>query len=285
MGNMTRLQLNTLLQWSRRRGRNCSLSIIAVEERVSKTAVQKAIAKLLEYGYMDTNHELTEEGWAVAEAKEKQLYLLKNWMRVHHVDASEWEDASVLLTEMGPSFIEVITGEGLFSSICRGSAGHFHESLLRGQDLSPFFYPSMYDAEFTLLKYRNEEELSMSDRAFEKPACFSVGKDCSEIILKRKKMVVNLPETKEAIIGMMRSLNYSIDSRQRSPKVSDNMVRIPSSDITWHCDTEKGILTGRLEVSFTCTAMNHAPDSNTAVLRITISGHDMGKRRKKLKKV
>ncbi|MCD7998767.1 MAG: hypothetical protein LUH21_16210 [Clostridiales bacterium] len=285
MENMTKLQLNTLLQWSRRRGRNRSLAIIAEEERVSKTAVQKAMAKLEEYGYMNPDHELTEEGWAVAEAREKQLYLLKNWMRVHHVDASEWEDASVLLTEMGPSFIEVMTGEGLFCSICRGSADHPHETLLRGRDLSPFFYPAMYEAEFTLCQCRDETKLSMSDRAFEKPACFSVGKDYSEIILKRKKMVEKRPETDEAIMGMIRSMYYSVDGRQRSPKVSDNMIRIPSSDITWRCDTEQGVLSGRLEVSFTCTAMNHRPGCNTAVLHITISARDMGKRRKKSKKV
>ena len=49
------------------------------------------------------------------------------------------------------------------------------------------------------------------------------------------------------------------------------MVRIPSKDITWRCDIENGILIGRLEVSFTCTAVNHGPDHNTAVLQITIS--------------
>lgn len=281
MENMTKLQLNTLLQWSRRHGRYRSLAIIAEEERVSKTAVQKAMVKLEQYGYMDGSHELTEEGWAVAEAREKQLYLIKNWMRVHHVDPSEWEDASVLLTEMGPSFIEVMTGEGLFCGICRGSEGHFHEGLLRGRDLSPFFYPAKYDAPFTLCKYKKEDELSMSDRAFEKPACFSVGEGYSEIILKRKKVVERLPGTDDMVVGMMRSMYYSIDGRQRTPKVSDNMVRIPSSDFTWYCDTEKGILRGRLEVSFTVTTVNHGPDHNTAVLCITISARDMGRRRKK----
>lgn len=281
MENMTKLQLNTLLQWSRRHGRTRSLAVIAEEEKVSKTAIQKALKKLEEYGYLNKKHELTDEGWAMAEEKEKQLHLLKNWMRVHHVDASEWEDASVLLTEMGPSFIKVMTGEGLFCSICRGSTIHSHENELRGQDLSPFFYPAVYDAEFVLCKCKNEMELSMSDRAFEKPASFFVGKDYSEIILKRKRMVEKLPDTKEEMVGMMRSIYYSIDGRQCSPKVSDNMIRIPSKDVIWRCDTENGILTGRLEVSFTCTAIKHAPDRSTAVLCIKISARDMGKRRKK----
>lgn len=281
MENMTKLQLNTLLQWSRRHGRNRSLAIIAEEERVSKTAVQKAMAKLEEYGYLNGEHELTDEGWSVAETREKQLYLLKNWMRVHHVDPSEWEDASVLLTEMGSSFLEVMTGEGLFCSICRRSEEPFHESLLKNQDLSSFFYPAMYDAPFTLRKYKKEEELSMSDRAFEKPACFSVGKDYSEIILKRKKVVEKMPGTDEIMVGMMRSMYYFVDGRQRTPKVSDNMVRIPSSDIIWRCDTEKGVLSGRLNVSFTVTTVNHPPDHNTAVLCVTVSARDMGKRRNK----
>lgn len=285
MGNMTRLQLNTLLQWSRRRGRARSLALIAQEEKVSKTAIQKAMVKLVEYGFMNTDHELTEEGWAVAEEKEKQLYLLKNWMRVHRVDASEWEDASLLLTEMGPSFIEVITGEGLFCSICRGKAAQSHENLLTGQDLSSFFYPAMYDAEFTLRKYENEAELSMSDRAFEKPAGFSVAEGYSEIILKRKKLLEKHPDTNEAMVGMMRSIYYSVNGRQCSPKVSDNMVRIPSRDIVWCCDAEQGVLTGRLQVSFACSVMNHTPDHNTAVLCISISARDMGKRRKLRKKV
>lgn len=285
MKHMTKLQLNTLLKWSRRRGRNRSMAIIAEEERVSKTAVQKALAKLEEYGYVDKDHQLTEEGWAAAEEKEKQLYLLKNWMRVHHVDTSEWEDASVLLTEMGPSFIEVITGEGLFCSICRGNKDHSRGSLLKDQDLSPFFYPAMYDADFVLCKYRNEAELSMSDNAFEKPAVFSAGKDYSEIILRRKKMVGKLPDTDEDMVGMMRSIYYCATGRQYSPKVTDNMIRIPSSHILWECDAEKGILTGRLEVSFTCTAVNHNPDKNTAVLIITISARDMKRQGKHRKKV
>ena len=158
MEHMTKLQLNTLLQWSRQRGRNRSLAILAEEEKVSKTAIQKAMIKLEEYGYMDKDHELTEEGWAVAEAKEKQLYLLKNWRRVHHVDAREWEDTSVLLTEMGPSFIEVMTGEGLFCSICRGAAGlrsmhYFIDGRQRSPKVSDKYGPDSQQGHYMALRY------------------------------------------------------------------------------------------------------------------------------------
>lgn len=46
---------------------------LAEEEKVSKQAIQKAMIKLEEYGYMDNDHELTEEGWAVAEAGDGKL--------------------------------------------------------------------------------------------------------------------------------------------------------------------------------------------------------------------
>lgn len=276
MKKMTRLQVNSLLLWTRLEGRPRSMNNIAVKLGVSRTAVLKNLNFMVAEGILDEEYNMTGPGRDYVEQMEQMYRLLLRWMRLHGVVKEEWKDAFVLMAEMGPSFLKCMTNQGFFCSICRSVSDR--NPLWFGQaDLSRFLPGGTYKACVEFWKTGKENERSMADRAFVKPSCLSVEDSHSDIILRRLKITHFSPQKHGEASGKMRSMEYSMDGKRRKAEVAEDVVRIPTEAIEWCYNEQECALTGRLKVTFTCTAGFHDRERSKAEMRIRIVGTDMSR--------
>lgn len=271
MEKLTKLQLRCLMTWSKLQGKNRSMTGAALKLNVSRTAIQKALGVLTEQGFLDEFYELTQWGRAYVEQQEKCYHLLQRWMQFRRVAKEEWEDVYLLMAEMGPSFLSVMANEGLFCNICRSVAG---TNLLQFDqvDLSRFLPPGTYEVDLEFRKAGSEHLYSMADKAFAKPGRLIVTDTGSELELRRLKILHNSPHKQAEVSGKMRTLEYYLKGEIKKPKVSEDLVKIPTADMTWSCAEDERVLTGRLEVTFTCTAGFHDKDISKAVMCVRIMG-------------
>lgn len=272
--DLTELQLKCLVMWSGMRGRNRMLAVVAKRLGVSRTAVQKAFHGMVEKGILDESLEPTECGWDFIDHVKRQCLILEKWMELHHVHKEEWTDIYTLLARMGPSFLNAMAQESIFCKLCnREENRSLQIASLKGEDLSTVFLPGLYKADMEIRKRDNERELSMADRAFEKPVRFIVHDNgYSEIELKRVKIRQMSPMKQKEVGGMMRSMEYWTGEERKKPILRDNTVGIPTRDIEWSCNAEEGVLRARVVVAFTCTAGYHSLEDNVAIMHLEVTG-------------
>lgn len=271
MEKFTGLQMKCLLLWTGLPEKNRTLTSVAIKMDASRTAARNALNAAVEQGVLDKSYKVTESGEEKIKAWRNQRRLLLNWMKMHHVNETEWDDVYTLMTEMGQDFKRAMLQESLLCSICRNTMEK-GEHRFRGIDLADYLSAGKYEVRVEFRKLENEGHLSMADRAFERPVYMIVGEKESQIVLKRLKILQFSPIKRQEVGGMMRSLQYYVDGKAKTVRAEGGVVRVPTSDIEWSCSEEDGSLTGRLEMGFTCTAGFHQKDHNRAVMNVNILG-------------
>lgn len=271
MEKFTGLQMKSLLLWTSLPEESRTITSLAMRTKVSRTAVRKALNEVVKHGILDPDYRLTETGAEQVKIYQHHYQMLLSWMKLHHVDQSEWDGIYTLMTEMGTGFQHAMMEESLLCGICRENAGD-DSRCFQGIDLAKYLAEGTYEVQVEFRKLENEELLSMANRAFKKPAYLIVGKEESEIVLKRLRIFQFSPEKRREVSGMMRSMEYRVGGRAKTIRAREEDVRIPTKDILWKCSEKQRNLSGQLEIGFTCTAGFHGKDHNRAVMCVDVLG-------------
>ncbi|MDD3252063.1 MAG: NEAT domain-containing protein [Lachnospiraceae bacterium] len=273
---LSRTQMNYLRTWLSQDESNRSMANAALKLHVSRAAVQKILNTIREQGFLGEKYELTKQGEDYYGWYNLRYQSIVKWFKLNDISEEEaMETANLLIAEAPLSVSEMLMNKSVVCNICHMRAFEPEDTdqkiELTGEKLSEFLAEGIYTVNVEFRKVKNETELSMADKAFEKPGKLLISANRGYILLRRKKISYISNILQRAVSGKMRSLEYCVHDRTRSPRVENDVVRIPVRDILWSCSGPGGVLTGRLQMAFTCTVGSmHMPKAE-AVMCIKIT--------------
>ncbi|MDO4268439.1 MAG: hypothetical protein Q4C73_08190 [Eubacteriales bacterium] len=266
---LTKSQLEYFSLYMNSAGRESAVTALSVKRNVSRQAVLKGYAGLIEKGILDEERNLTEYGmeyWAWYNMRRR---ILTDWYTEHGVPEEDAKAAADLLLALAPlSVIDMMTDKCLACSMCqKNDLGVMGKHLLQGVELGDYLPEGNYPVYFEFCRLDDESRLSMADDAFEKPGLLSVGEKGSELILKRIRISHMSMLSKREMIGKMRTAEYTVNNRRKQTKIDGDLIRISAKDIIWDLTKGDGLVQGKLQMAFTCTAGKHMPKAE-AVMHI-----------------
>lgn len=276
----TKIQAKYLLTWQKLSGRQRSFANLALLHGVSKSTVQRTLNVLVGRGIVDESYELTEEGRDYLDWYRPRFQSLTDWLMLHEIDKKTAEEtAHTWMADTDESVIEMLMRDCMVCNICRNAAGgNGKEAILDGIDLADFLPEGNYDVQLKVLRDEEESErdnekgeLSMADKAFERPVRLIVNDGKSFIQMKRLRIFQISMGSKELMSGKMRTMEYTAQGRNRKPKLDGDFVRIPTRDIKWYCSRNQVLLEGYLRVHFTCTAGSFHMPRRSAILFVQVT--------------
>mgnify|MGYP001673253864 FL=1 len=246
----------------RKRG---GISAVAEICGVNHSVVSRFFKSCIEAGYINEKNKITDEGMEWLNYYCKIRDELEIYFRDIGVPEAEIADSIADMEEnMEPYTIRL-----MLQCFKKSKRKNFYEESKKLNPLASVIEKGQYAVSFRLLKYnRNKgviQGLSMSDKAFEKPALLKVNNRGVFLVLTFKEIYAQSGTTGNLMKGHMTGLKYEFEGKIVKAPVRESKVRIPVEACMYKIYSGGGIRAA-LPVTFSVNVGNmHMPES-TALL-------------------
>lgn len=255
-------ELSKLTADLRKRG---GISAVAEICGVNHSVVSRFFKSCIEAGYINEKNKITDEGMEWLNYYCKIRDELEIYFRDIGVPEAEIADSIADMEEnMEPYTIRL-----MLQCFKKSKRKNFYEESKKLNPLASVIEKGQYAVSFRLLKYnRNKgviQGLSMSDKAFEKPALLKVNNRGVFLVLTFKEIYAQSGTTGNLMKGHMTGLKYEFEGKIVKAPVRERKVRIPVEACMYKIYSGGGIRAA-LPVTFSVNVGNmHMPES-TALL-------------------